>query len=46
MEGTATHSCILARRIPWKEEPDGPQSTELHRVGKDNPSLVVIVILE
>ena len=42
----ATHSSDLAWRIPWKEEPDGPQSTESHRVGKDNPSLVVIVILE
>ena len=24
-EGTATHSSILAWRIPWAEEPDGPQ---------------------
>ena len=22
-KGMATHSSILARRIPWKEEPDG-----------------------
>ena len=27
-EGMATHSSILARRIPWTEEPDG-----LQRVG-------------
>ena len=25
-EGTATHSCILAWRIPWTEEPAGLQS--------------------
>ena len=24
-EGTATHSSILAWRIPWTEEPGGPQ---------------------
>ena len=26
-EGMATHSSILAWRIPWIEEPGGPQST-------------------
>ena len=26
-EGMASHSSILARRIPWTEEPGGPQST-------------------
>ena len=25
-EGHATHSSILVWRIPWTEEPDGPQS--------------------
>ena len=25
--GMATHSSILAWRIPWTEEPGGPQST-------------------
>ena len=25
-KGTATHSSILARRIPWTEEPGGLQS--------------------
>ena len=25
-EGMATHSSILAWRIPWTEEPDGPRS--------------------
>ena len=27
-EETATHSSILAWRIPWTEEPDGPQSMD------------------
>ena len=29
----ATHSNILAWRIPWTEKPDGPHSMELQRVG-------------
>ena len=29
---TATHSSILAWRIPWTEEPGGLQSLGLHRV--------------
>ena len=29
----ATHSSILAWRIPWTEEPGGLQSVELQRVG-------------
>ena len=28
-EGMATHSGILAWRIPWSEEPGGPQSMVL-----------------
>ena len=28
----ATHSCILAWRMPWTEEPSGPQSTGPQRV--------------
>ena len=28
----ATHSSILAWRIPWTEEPGGPQSTGSQRV--------------
>ena len=28
-----THSCILAWKIPWTEEPGGIQSIALHRVG-------------
>ena len=31
-EGMATHSSILAWRIPWTEEPGGLQSMGLHRV--------------
>ena len=34
-EGTATHSRILAWRIPWTEEPGGLQSTSSHRVRHD-----------
>jgi len=34
-EGMATHSSILAWRIPWTEEPDGLQSTGLQRVRHD-----------
>ena len=32
-EGMATHSRILAWRIPWTEEPGGLQSTGWQRVG-------------
>ena len=31
-EGMATHSSILAWRIPWTEEPGEPQSVGSHRV--------------
>ena len=34
-EGTATHSGILAWRIPWIEEPGGLQSLGLQRAGRD-----------
>ena len=34
-EEMATHSSILARRIPWTEEPGGLQSMGLQRVGHD-----------
>ena len=34
-EGTATHSSILAWRIPWTEEPSGLQSMRSQRVGQD-----------
>ena len=34
-ESMATHSSILAWRIPWTEEPGGLQSIGLHKVGQD-----------
>ena len=34
-KGTATHSSILAWRIPWTEEPNRLQSMGLQRVGHD-----------
>ena len=34
-EGMATHSIILAWRIPWTEEPGGLQSVGSQRVGHD-----------
>ena len=34
-KGTATHSSILAWRIPWTEEPGGLQSMGLQKVGHD-----------
>ena len=33
-EGMATHSSILAWRIPWTEEPGGLQSMGSQRVGR------------
>ena len=32
-KGMATHSSIIAWRIPWTEEPGGQQSMGLPRVG-------------
>ena len=32
-EDMATHSSILAWRIPWTDEPGGLQSTRMQRVG-------------
>ena len=34
-EGMATHSSVLAWRIPWTEEPGGLQSMGLQRVRHD-----------
>ena len=34
-KGMATHSSILAWRVPRTEESDGIQSIELQRVGQD-----------
>ena len=35
VKGMATHSSILAWRIPWREEPGGLQSMGSQRVGHD-----------
>ena len=37
----ATHSSILAWRIPWTEEPGGLQSTGSQRVGHDGAYLLL-----
>ena len=34
-KGMATHSSILAWRIPWTEQPGGPQSMDSQRVRHD-----------
>ena len=34
-KGMATHSSILALRVPWTEEPGELQPTGLQRVGHD-----------
>ena len=34
-KGMATHSSILTQRIPWTEEPGGPQFMELQTIGHD-----------
>ena len=34
-EGIATHSSIVAWRLPWTEEPGGLQSMGLQRVSHD-----------
>ena len=43
-EGMATHSSILAWKIPWMEEPGGLQSMGLHRVRHDWTTNTFIVI--
>ena len=40
----ATHSSILARRIPWTEEPGGLQSTGLQRVGHDRATEYIMSV--
>ena len=41
-EGTATHSEISAWRIPWTEEPGGPQSIQLQRAGLKQLTTVIL----
>ena len=43
-EGLATHSSILAWRIPWTEEPGGLQSMGLQRVAHDWLSAYLLII--
>ena len=45
-EGMATHSSILAWRIPWTEEPGRLQSTGSQRVGHDSATSLMIEIME
>ena len=41
----ATHSSVLARRIPWAEEPGGLQAMGSQRVGHDSAlSLLTVVV--
>ena len=42
----ATHSSILAWRIPWTEEPGRLQSTGSQRVGHDSATSLMIEIME
>ena len=42
----ATHSSILAWRIPWTEEPGGLPSMESHRVGHDWSDLAAAAAAE
>ena len=44
-KGMSAHSSILARRIPWTEEPGGLQSTGSQRVEHDRATNTVTVIL-
>ena len=41
-EGTATHSSILAWRIPWTEQPGRLQSMGSERVRYANPQLLTV----
>ena len=50
-QGMATHSNILAWRIPWTEEPGRLQSTGLQRVGhnletKQQCLLTVLLVID
>ena len=46
VEGTATHSSILAWRIPWTEQSGGLQSTVSHRVGHNWSNLACVQMNE
>ena len=38
-EGIESHSSVFAWRIPWTEEPGGPQSIGSQRIGHDQSDL-------
>ena len=42
----ATHSSVLAWRIPGTGEPGGLPSVGSHRVGHDQSDLVVVVVFK
>ena len=42
-EGVATHSSLLAWRLPWTEEPGGLQSIGLQKVGHNCSDLALTV---
>ena len=42
----ATHSSILAWRIPWPEEPGGLLSMGSHRVGHDRSDLALASVVK
>ena len=42
----ATHSRILAWRVPWTEEPVGPQSVGSQRVGHNGSDLACTCLNE
>ena len=44
-KGMATHSNILAWRIPWTEEPGGLQSMGLQSIGHDRETNININLL-
>ena len=44
-EEMATHSSVLAWRIPWTEEPGGLQSMGSHRVGHDWSDLAAVAAI-
>ena len=44
-KGMATHSSILAWKIPWAEEPGGLQSMELQRAGHSSATNTFIIII-
>ena len=43
-KGMATHSSILAWRIPWTEEPGGLQSMGSQRVGHDSATNIRVLL--